>query len=237
MKVFSNLPGTLRVLFRFLRLMTIILGVFWSLTLIYNTWIQKGFGNDARLFVTVGEIDLPAAPGVLGLSSKTAMDGSLSFSSLRGRLQADLASNDDRLTSVLRWAIVPSMAALIVFSYILFGALGKVCTNLERGNVFTEENLRLVRRIGVILIVYSLVSGVLEIWASAILGSYFFQNVVLTGLAASVPFGTGTGGLHFGLLTGLFTNQGGVLIGALVLVVAEAFRQGLALKTENDLTV
>jgi hypothetical protein len=35
----------------------------------------------------------------------------------------------------------------------------------------------------------------------------------------------------------MFTTQGGVLIGALVLVVAEAFRQGLNLKTENDLTV
>lgn len=237
MKLFSNLPGTLRVLFRFLRLMSVILGVFWSLILIYNTWIQKSFGQDARLFVTVGEIDLPAAPGAIGLSSKTAMEGSLSFSSLRGRLQADLASNDARLGSILRAAIVPSMAALIVFSYILFGALGKVCTNLERGNVFTEENLRLVRRIGVILIVYSVVGGALEIWASAVLGGYFNQHVVLTGLATSVPFGGGTGALHFGLLPGIFTNQGGVLIGALVLVVAEAFRQGLNLKTENDLTV
>ena len=51
MKIFSNLPGTLRVLFRFLRLMTVILGVFWTLTLIYNTWIQKNLGHDTRLLV------------------------------------------------------------------------------------------------------------------------------------------------------------------------------------------
>jgi hypothetical protein len=237
MKIFSNLPGTLRVLFRFLRLMTVIFGVFWTLTLIYNTWIQKNLGHNTRLLVTVGEIDLPAAPDALGLTSNTAAAGSLSFSSLRGRLQADLASNDAGLASVLRMAIVPSMAALVVFSYILFGALGRVCCNLERGNVFNEENLRLVRRVGVILIVYSLVSGALEVWASAVLGGYFNQHVVLTGLATAIPFGSGAGALHFGLLTSMFTTQGGVLIGALVLVVAEAFRQGLNLKTENDLTV
>lgn len=63
------------------------------------------------------------------------------------------------------------------------------------------------------------------------------QHVVLTGLKTSLPFAPGTGSLRFNLSPGLFTAQGGLLLGCLVLVVAEAFRQGLKLKTENDLTV
>jgi hypothetical protein len=34
-----------------------------------------------------------------------------------------------------------------------------------------------------------------------------------------------------------FAGVGGLIIGCLVLMLSEAFRQGLALKTENDLTV
>jgi hypothetical protein len=186
----------------------------------------------------VGEISLPAAPGPVGLSSDTATPGSLLLPLLRGSLQVDLCSNDTALVSALRWSIIPSMAVLIIFSYVLFTALRNLCCNLERGDVFNEENLRLVQRIGVNLIAYSLIGAGLQIWASHILGVYFSQHVVLTGLKTSVPFANGPDAMHFfNLPAGLFTTQGGLLIGCLVLVVAEAFRQGLNLKTENDLTV
>jgi len=237
MKQFTNLPNNLRALFNLLRLLTIILAVFWTLTLGYNTWIQKRFGHDAHLMASIGEIALPAAPGAIGLSSNTSPAGTLNLKSLRGAIEVDLASQDDALASAVRQAIIPSVAALIVFSYVMFSALACVCGNLARGEVFNEVNLKLVRRIGLYLIAYSLVGAGLEVWASHVLGSYFHQHVVLTGLATNVPFAGGTGALHFGVPPALFTAQGGVLIGLLVLVVAEAFRQGLNLKTESDLTV
>ena len=237
MKIFTNLPGNLRALFGFLRIATVIMAVFWLLTLAYNTWIQQRFGHDARLIATVGEISLPAAPGLFGLSSDTATPGSLALHSLRGTLGVDLCSQDVALVSALRQAIIPSMAVLIIFSYVLFTALRNMCANLERGAVFNEDNLRLARRIGMNLIAYSLIGAGLEIWASHVLGGYFSQHVVLTGLKTSLPFAPGTGSLRFTLSPGLFTAQGGLLLGCLVLVVAEAFRQGLKLKTENDLTV
>lgn len=237
MKMFTNLPRVLRTLFGFLRVMTLILAVFWVLTLAYNTWIQRSFGHDAKLIATVGEISLPTSPGVIGLGSDTASPGSLTLQSLRGTLQVDVASQDAALVSALRQAIFPSMAVLIVFSYILFTALRDLCGNLGCGDVFNEENLRLVRRIGANLIAYSLISAGLELWASHALGRYFNQHVVLTGLQTTLPFANTSHPLQFHLSPGLVTAEGGVLIGCLVLVVAEAFRQGLTLKTENDLTV
>ena len=237
MKLFTNLPRVLHTLFSFLRIMTIIMAVFWVLTLAYNTWIQKHFGHDAKLIATVGEISLPNSQGKIGLDSDTASPGSLALHSLRGTLQVDLASQDAVLTSALRRAIIPPMAILIIFSYLLFTALRNLCGNLACGQVFNEENLRLVRRIGTNLIAYCLLSAGLEIWASHVLSGYFSQHVVLTGFQTSMPFTLGAGPLQFHVSAGLITTQGGILIGCIVLVVAEAFRQGLNIKTENDLTV
>lgn len=237
MKLFTNLPGNLRALFGFLRIMTVMMAVFWILTLTFNTWIQNRFVDEPKLIVTVGEIALPTAPSAIQLSSDTAKPGSLVLHSLRGTLQMDLCSKDAALVSALRLTIIPSMAVIIIFSYVIFTSLRNLCANLEVGDVFNEENLRLVRRIGVTLIVYSLASAAIGIFGSAVLGNYFHEHVVLTGLKTNMQFLSGTGLLQFNLRAGFLTNQGGLVTGCLVLVVAEAFRQGLKLKSENDLTV
>jgi hypothetical protein len=237
MKIFTNLPGNLRALFGFLRIATVILAVFWLLALTYKTWTQKQLGHDTRFIAAVGEISLPVSPGSVGLRSDTAPAGSLTLSSLRGTLQVDLCSADTTLVSALRLSIIPTMTVVIIFSYVLFTALRNLCANLERGDVFNEENLRLVRRIGVSLIAFSLIGAGFEFWASHVLGGYFSDHVVVTGLQTGIPFVNGSNTLQFNLTPGLITAQGGVLIGCLVLVISEAFRQGLNLKAENDLTV
>ena len=237
MKIVTNLPGTLRAIFGFLRVMAVIMAVFWFLTLTFNPWIQARVGHNAGLMATVGEIALPAEPKSVGLSSDRAAPGALVLQSMRGTLQADLCSSDTELVAALRWSIIPSMAVLIIFAFVVFSALRNLCANLERGEAFNEENLRLVRRIGAVLIAYSLIGAALEFWASHILGGYFNQHVVLTGLKASLPFPGGPAAQFFRFPVGLFSSWGGLLAGSLVLVVAEAFRQGLNLKTENDLTV
>ncbi len=236
MKILTNLPRLLRGLFGILRVVTIALGFFWLLA-VSNSWIIHRFGGESKMIVTVGEMSLPAADNKLGLSSDTAKQGSLALHSLRGTLQVDLASQDPALVSALRLTIIPSMAVIIIFSYILCTSLRILCANLECGDVFNEENLRLVRRIGGTLVVSSLACMALGIFGSAVMGNYFRTHVVLTGFAATLPFPSGAMAVQLNLPSGLLTNQGGLLTGCLVLVLAEAFRQGLNLKTENDLTV
>ena len=235
MKTITKLPGILRRLFGFLRIATVLLAVFWLLALIYNIWIQTRNGPGARFIAEVGQISLPGAPSTVGLGSDAATAGTLMLHSLRGNLQVDLGNADAALVSAVRQTIIPAMTALIIFSYVVFAALRRLCGNLERGEVFNDENLCLVRRIGVMLIAYSLFGVALELWAAHALGGYFGAHVVLTGLKADLPFAPGA--MQFMLPSGLLTNPGGLIIGCLVLVVAEAFRQGLKLKTENDLTV
>lgn len=237
MKVFTNLPGNLRALFGFLRLATLLLAIFWLLTFTFNTWIQRRFVNQPKLMVTVGEITLPAAPDAVMLASTRAGPGALALGALRGTLHADLCSPDAALASALRWAVGPAMLVAAGFAWLVFGALRELCGRIEQGEVFSERNLRLVRRLGLALIVYTFAGWAAELWASHLLGAYFHQHVVLTGLRTNLPFGRGLLSLGLTLPPGFLAGQGGLVTGCLVLVVSEAFRQGLGLKTENDLTV
>lgn len=238
MKLLTKLPGRLRQLFGFLRIMTLVLAVFWAVALVLNFWIRDRTGHGAGLLSTVGEIALPAAPGAVGLGSNTAAPGALHLLALHGSLQVDLASNDRALVSAVLWSLVPSMLAMIAYAYLLFTALRDVCANLARGDVFNEENLRLVRRIGLLLIAYGVLGALLESWASVVLSGYFGPHVTLTGLGSALSFPGGGASLDFfRFAPGLMSSFGRLLVGVLVLVVAEAFRQGLLLKAENDLTV
>ena len=62
-------------------------------------------------------------------------------------------------------------------------------------------------------------------------------HVALTGLGEALRLPAQAGALHFTLPPGSFSYAGGFVTGCLVLVISEAFRQGLVLKTESDLTV
>ena len=170
MKIFNNLAGNLRALFGLLRILTVAFGLFWLIGLTVNTWLSYGFGQNTKLIVTVGEIALPKTAEVIELTAKNAKPGSLALQSLRGTLQMDLGSDDPKLVSVVRMTIIPSMLVVVIFSYVLFTALRNLCANIEAGDVFNEENLRLVRRIGLALIGYSLVGAVVGIWCSAAMG-------------------------------------------------------------------
>lgn len=230
MKLFTNLPGNLRALFGALRLLVVVFAAFWFLTLTFNAWIQKRFVDDPKLIVTVGEVTATRAAHPPTLVSASAQPGSLILGDLHGPLQADLLSSDTALVSAVRWTVLPAMVVFVVFSWWLFGSLRAVCANIEHGEVFTETNLRLVRGIGGLLIAYSLVSLVVGFWGAHVMNGYLAQHVTATGFASS------PGALRFSL-GGQFPQWGGFVTGLVVLVVSEAFRQGLTLKIENDLTV
>lgn len=230
MKLFTNLPGSLRALFGALRLVVVLLAAFWFFTLTFNAWIQKRFVDEPKLIVTVGEVTATESAQPPTLVSTTAGPGALILGDLNSPLQADLLTGDAALISAVRWTILPAMTAFVVFSWWLFGSLRAVCANIERGQVFTETNLRLVRGIGGLLIAYSVVTLVLGVWGAHVMNDYLAHHVTATGFASS------PGALRFSL-GGQFPQWGGLVTGLVVLVVSETFRQGLTLKTENDLTV
>ena len=240
MKIFPNLPGNLRILFGFSRGLTALLAAFWLFQLTMGAWFQTRFMADQNLMVTLGEVSLQAAPGALALTTRTAKPGEVVLHGLRGQLNLNLnlLSGEANLVSAARWSLLPAMAAGLAFSWLVFGALRQVCANIERGEVFSDKNLRLVRSIGVLLIAYGFVGGATGFWASHVMGGYLSEHVALTGLGEAIRFPTNGAAFNFTLPSSFsYAGGGGLVTGCLVLVVSEAFRQGLVLKTESDLTV
>ena len=228
MKITTNLPGNLRAFFGILRFLSILGSAVWLLPLTFNSWIQNRFIDEPKLIITVGEVSLPGGPKAFGLSADTKAPGSLVIHELRGSLQMNLCSKDAALVSALRWTVIPEIVVGLAFAWVIFGSLRNLCANFERGEVLSEKNLRLVRGVGVALLVLSLISFGIGVWATHVMDGYLRDHVTLTGM---------TGALHFNMPPGSLSPTAALVTGCLVLVLSEAFRQGLSLKAESDLIV
>lgn len=237
MKLFPNLAGSLRFYFGLARALAIVFGAFWFVMLTFSPLFQKLFIDDPKLMVSVGEASLQTVSTAIAVSSDTAKPGSVALTNVRAALQADLLSKDPALVSALRWTVWPSAAVFIAFSWLLFGSLRELCANLEKREVFTEKNLRLVRNSGLILIAYSLTSFLAQIGGAYLMNGYLTQHVALMGLHTGSQFPGGLGAVRFNISGGLQFSENGLVIGCTLLLFGEAFKQGLNLKTENDLTV
>jgi hypothetical protein len=229
MKISYNLPGNLRLLFGILRGLTALAGCLWCLSLV----VTLGFKSASGPQFVIGEVDLQAASTTLQLKSTALKPDTLVLQHVRGTLKGRLGG-DSALRSALLQAAVPYLAVFTLSSYLLFAALHNLCANLEVGEFFNEENLRLIRRIGRILVISSLLNVALKIWGAAIMGGFLQREVTVTG---GLSFAGYDNLPHYELPDGIMSIQAGLIVGCLVLALTAAFRQGLKLKDENDLTV
>jgi len=124
------------------------------------------------------------------------------------------------------------------FAVFLFDLLRRLFRNVQAGQSFTESNIRLVHRIGIAVIVFAILSSVFVAFHDYAIISYLQQHGLGQGLEtgfvhpnSNFNLGDGSGQLEVSF------NWGAVLTGLLILALGEVFRQGLALKTEADLTV
>lgn len=231
MKLFPNLAGSLRLYFGWARALTLVFSACWILALVFGPLLHPLVGRDAKLMVSVGDVSIHTKQNPLTLSSDVAPAGSLAMNGLRGTFQADLLTDDSALRSALRWTVLPVVFVLAGFAWFLFSALRAICANIERHDIFSESNLNLLRRAGLTIIVSSIVSFALQFFAARVMGGYIAAHVTATGLPIS------QGEVHFSFPGGIFPSEFGIVTGLVVLLLTQAFRQGLQLKTENDLTV
>lgn len=234
MKLLTNLPGNLRALFGFLRIVTIATGFFWMLNLVFGFVVLPHFGADGSVGMAVGEVVLQVDPQAIQLKSANAKPDALTLKTVRATLHANPGGQDAALRSTLLQTTVPFMLVMTVTAYVLFTALRRLCGNWEVGDVFNEENLQLVRRIGMTLVISSLMNAVLAVWAAATMGAFLHDHVTIGAGLRLFEFG---GLTPFDLPAGVMSIQTGLITGCLVLMLTAAFRQGLKLKAENDLTV
>ncbi len=179
-------------------------------------------------------IEFAGQPGSVELR---AVDGDSDFtvSVLRGSVQLFVAKAGG-LIEVVKHHGLPVILLNTIFFAALFELLRRLFRNVGRGESFTLQSVRLVQFVGFTLIAYSLVSAMAENWFMHAAYAYLAQHATVTinGTSLHLPSPRGT---EFPHASGFPFGSPVFFSGLLVLALSEVFRQGLALKSEHDLTV
>lgn len=144
--------------------------------------------------------------------------------------------NAGRFVELIKHYGLPLILVQLIFFAALFELLRRLFRNVGRGDSFSQQTVRLVQILGGLLIAFSFVLSFAEGLFGHAVFTYFVQHAAITisGAAIHLPsphyvmFPSGEG-FPFG--SPLFFS------GLLVLALSEVFRQGLALKKENELTI
>lgn len=173
----------------------------------------NGFSVQQDIHPAAAELRLASLTGAVGINEKLA--------------------GSEAMAALNRETLLPSLLLTYLIAAVVCDILWRLCGNVERGSVFTETNLKLVRWLGILLALGTPLSAFVQHWTDYRLNVFALQHLSFGGLT---PLPAEFHGFETLLLT--FLNHLSALItGLLILVLAEVFRQGLALKQEADLTV
>lgn len=218
------LPKVLRWAFTAFTGLTLAVGAV-LLFLIFNPSIFYGHGT-----VQVGPVMLAPAPGAMTLKSDTGETINID------KLEASISlkpGKGEGLEKLITMRALPMALVYIAFFVFLFDMLRRLFRNVSRAESFTDQNIRLVRMIGYSILVFSVAAAVAEGWVERSFVDYLQQHTTVTSLNMHVVEAK-----NFQINSGESLFQWSWFFsGLLVLALSEVFRQGLALKTENDLTV
>lgn len=135
--------------------------------------------------------------------------------------------------TVNRQALIPSIALRYLLWFVVSDLLWRLCRNVERGEVFSDRNLKLLRWLGAAIMVTGILHSLVQTWADRRLGQFVLENMTFEGLKVLSLAGS----FWNAVLNALFLTLNSIVTGLLIFVVSEVFRQGLALKQESELTV
>ena len=155
--------------------------------------------------------------------------GKLSVMYLQGTLVLKNAPAGSEILSFAKWATLPHYLAVSIFGILLFAILRRLCRNAERGAIFTEGNVKLVRLLGWNFLGYAILSLGVTVWSSARIGHYLETHIAFEGVKVITIWS------HPILV--IIPVIGNLVYGLLLLALAEVFRHGLTLKQDTDLTV
>jgi len=228
MKISNNLPSNLRFLFGCLRGLIIFSVVVFVIASLLLPWLSS---HDAKRkpplsMQVLAEVTLDFEPGVYHVQATGAASGDVALSWVHGTLRGNSASADAELAALGRWRFLLRLATPAFF-YVCVDLLWRLCRNVERGQVFSESNTRYVRNLGLVILIYQAVACGAGYWYARMVDGFLLQRVVAEGVKLK---------LHW--RSEVFPIDPTLIVtGLLLLALSEVFRQGLALKKENELTV
>jgi hypothetical protein len=227
-----KLTRFIRRVFAVLEVLTVTMMVIWCVAI----FALPRLSADTK--VDLGRIGLKPETGKFELQYGNPNRETLTLKNLQGDLALKNPSRDDHLYKMIKACELPVILLNAAFLFVLCELLRRQFRNVERGETFSEPNIRLVRKIGVTILAFALLSGVAQCWYNYEITTYLQPYVTVQGIHMVLVAPTGPSAItfsfgHFDFHIGL----GRLLFGLLVLSLGEVFRQGLALKEETALTI
>lgn len=231
MEKINHLPKVLSGMFAAFEILTLLGAVILAVWAFIPSTTPSGFQLE------LPRVGLVPEAGALRLQSASAPAEVVTVRDLQGALMVDAGSGSDGLASRFIHFGLPMVLLYLAFGAVTFDLLRRLFRNVAQRESFTARNIRLVHVLGGAIIVFSLLSGVMQQWSSSQVVAYLNARAAVAGNP-----------MHFETISNLKLDLDGrriavsihgtgILAGLLVLALGEVFRQGLVLKQENDLTV
>lgn len=235
MKTRSQLPKYFRRLFGFLEILALIGAAIVSVLILALPRIS----DHAKLAFKVGfKVGLVPESGALIVQLGDSKAEAISIENLQGTLLVKNPGVGNDLVALTRWYTLPLVIAYAGFIAVLFDLLRRLFRNVDRGESFTERSAHLVHKIGMTIILFTLLSAMPAWWHNRAIITYLQQHGAIEGV--KMTFKAPSANSIIVLSSDQFDipiSWGGILTGLLILSLGEVFRQGLALKQDNELTI
>lgn len=225
MKIDFNFPRNLRVLFDIFRKLILVVAVLRLILVVVYPLMDLHFPTPAKM--PLADVGLASVQNSFRVKATGMNADGVELAYLRGTLFYKSDCENAGLDALVRWRFFLCDAVDYLFLILLFDLLWQLCGNVERGEVFTERNIRLIRYLGLAILGFQAVSLVAGGFYARMASEFIRQHVVAEGIRMNSSW----------VINLVSINQGLIITGVLVLLLAEVFRQGLALKMENELTV
>lgn len=210
--------------------------------LFFALFIAMLLGAAAIIIVLLVDPKLPAGGlgnfnfEMAGLSANVVFQDNILAATIEHGSVRVRVENAAGVFEIIKHAGLPVALIILGFYALLFDLLRRLFRNVVRGESFSRPSVRLVQIIGFSLMIYSVVSAAAQGLFQYTLYSYLVRHATIwvsstmVRLPQDINYTFGSESI-WPLANPVF------FAGLLVLALSEVFRQGLALKNENDLTV
>lgn len=235
MKPSSLLPRRLRLLFFGLQIAVVVFTGYGAVRFALNRFDDSAKSNSTTFRLPAVDMWVSPRPFPFKLTGIEADSANLAG------LQARIVFRNARHVpdTALRWSQAASAGLFAVFFYLLFALLKQLFRDIEQGFAFSSTSVRRVRQIGLLVLGFALIHPAVDAFARKEAAELANRHLALEGselrFAPAQP--TALFGITFGRLYRYQSNGAELIAGVLVLALGEVFRQGMALKEENALTI
>jgi hypothetical protein len=130
-------------------------------------------------------------------------------------------TNPGEILNAVRFPYLVSLFSFCAFNLSILEMLRRMLKKVQRGDAFTHSNVRGIQAIGIFFVLSGVVQPLVVGWVKSELAAYALDHL--------------TTGIHLDVRS--IANYSVVFTGAVILALAEVFRQAVILKEENTLTI